>query len=115
MTRQALEIWRTVLGEAHPDYALSLNNLAGLCAATARHDEAMLLMEQAATIDDRMKCRHLLTLQSGIYPSQVSGNVTPTLPLFMRKREGGHNKRACQGSSHVTTFASLRSRISCSE
>ena len=28
--RQALEIWKKALGEGHPDYAKSLNNLAGL-------------------------------------------------------------------------------------
>ena len=28
--RQALEVRRKALGEAHPDYADSLNNLAGL-------------------------------------------------------------------------------------
>ena len=52
--RQALEIRRTALGEDHPDYAASLNNLAGLYAATGRASEAMPLMEQAAAIDDRM-------------------------------------------------------------
>ncbi len=52
--RQALEIIRTALGEDHPDYATSLNNLAMLYAATGRASEAMPLMEQAAAIDDRM-------------------------------------------------------------
>ncbi len=30
LCRQALEITRTALGESHPDYAASLNNLAAL-------------------------------------------------------------------------------------
>ena len=49
--------WRSTaapLGENHPDYATSLNNLAGLYAATGRASEALPLMEQAAAIDDRM-------------------------------------------------------------
>ena len=37
---QAMEIRRTALGERHPDYATSLNNLAGLYDATGRHAEA---------------------------------------------------------------------------
>jgi CHAT domain-containing protein len=52
--RQALEIHGAVLGEDHPTYAASLNNLAGLCAATGRASEAESLMKQAAAIDDQM-------------------------------------------------------------
>jgi hypothetical protein len=38
--QQAMEIRRTALGERHPDYAASLNNLAGLYRAMGRHAEA---------------------------------------------------------------------------
>jgi hypothetical protein len=31
LLRQALELRKAVLGEKHPDYAASLNNLAALC------------------------------------------------------------------------------------
>ena len=41
-------------GENHPDFANSLNNLAGLYIATDRETEALPLMEQAASIDDLM-------------------------------------------------------------
>ena len=37
---QAMEIRRTALGERHPDYATSLNNLAELYRAMGRHAEA---------------------------------------------------------------------------
>jgi len=52
--RQALEIYHTALGENHPACARSLKNLAELYAAMGRASEALLLMEQAASIDDRM-------------------------------------------------------------
>ena len=35
-----MEIRRTALGERHPDYAASLNNLAVLYRAMGRHAEA---------------------------------------------------------------------------
>ncbi len=38
--RQALEIRRTALGEDHPDYATSLNNLAALYQAMGDHAAA---------------------------------------------------------------------------
>jgi CHAT domain-containing protein len=52
--RQAIEIRKNALGEDHPDYATSLNNLAVLYAATNRPDEALGLMKEAFKIDDRM-------------------------------------------------------------
>jgi tetratricopeptide (TPR) repeat protein len=48
--RQASEIWRAALGEHHPDYALSLNNLAGLYRATGRYAEAEPLFREAVTV-----------------------------------------------------------------
>jgi Tetratricopeptide repeat len=38
---------RTSLGEDHPDYAASLDNLAGLYEATGRHAEAESLLKQS--------------------------------------------------------------------
>ena len=38
--RQALEIRKKVLGEEHPDYATSLNNLAELYCAMGAYDRA---------------------------------------------------------------------------
>ena len=48
--KQAMEIRRTALGERHPDYATSLNNLALLYDAMGRHTEAEPLYKQAMEI-----------------------------------------------------------------
>ena len=48
--QQAMEIHRTALGERHPDYATSLNNLAELYRAMGRHAEAEPLYQQAMEI-----------------------------------------------------------------
>ncbi len=48
--RQALEICRTALGEDHPDYATSLNNLAELYRAMGDHAAALPLYRQALEI-----------------------------------------------------------------
>ena len=48
--QQAMEIRRTALGERHPDYATSLNNLAVLYDAMGRHAEAEPLYRQAMEI-----------------------------------------------------------------
>ncbi len=48
--RQALEIRRAALGEGHPDYATSLNNLAGLYHAMGDHAAAVPLYRQAIEI-----------------------------------------------------------------
>ncbi len=38
--KQSTEIIRTALGEDHPDFATSLNNLAGLYDSMGRYEEA---------------------------------------------------------------------------
>jgi hypothetical protein len=38
--KQAMKLYRTALGEGHPDYANTLNNLALLYDAMGRHAEA---------------------------------------------------------------------------
>jgi len=48
--KQAMKIYRTVLGERHPDYATSLNNLAALYHAMGRHADAEPLFKQAMEI-----------------------------------------------------------------
>jgi tetratricopeptide (TPR) repeat protein len=48
---QAREIVRVALGEQHPDYATSLNDLAGLYAAMGRHAEAEPLYLKAMAIN----------------------------------------------------------------
>ena len=48
--KQAMEIRRTALGERHPSYATSLNNLAVLYRAMVRHADAEPLYKQAMEI-----------------------------------------------------------------
>ena len=48
--RQALEIKKKALGEGHPDYATSLNNLAALYHAMGDYDRAEPLYRQALEI-----------------------------------------------------------------
>jgi tetratricopeptide (TPR) repeat protein len=45
-----LEVYRQVLGEQHPDFATSLNNLAALYSATGRSEQAEPLYQQALEI-----------------------------------------------------------------
>ncbi len=45
-----MEIRRTALGERHPDYADSLNNLASLYHAMGRHADAEPLYKEAMEI-----------------------------------------------------------------
>lgn len=54
LLKQSMLIRRNALGEDHPDFAVSLNNLAWLYIATDLETEALPLMEQAASIDDLM-------------------------------------------------------------
>jgi tetratricopeptide (TPR) repeat protein len=48
--RQAMAIRRQCLGEQHPDFATSLNNLAALYRSTGRYEEAEPLFRQAMEI-----------------------------------------------------------------
>ena len=48
--RQALEIWKKALGEDHPDYAPSLNNLAALYQAMGDYARAEPLFREALEI-----------------------------------------------------------------
>ena len=50
--REALAITGTALGKAHPDYAIRLNNLAGLLATTGRTAEAEPLFREALAITE---------------------------------------------------------------
>jgi CHAT domain-containing protein/tetratricopeptide (TPR) repeat protein len=54
LLHQSLEILRKELGEHHPKCAESLGNLAFLYVPTGRGDEALVLLQKAATIDDRI-------------------------------------------------------------
>ncbi|MEO1387981.1 MAG: tetratricopeptide repeat protein, partial [Cyanobacteria bacterium J06634_6] len=47
---QALDLWRKLLGEDHPNIAASLNNLAGLYSSQGRYEQAEPLYIQAIAI-----------------------------------------------------------------
>jgi CHAT domain-containing protein/tetratricopeptide (TPR) repeat protein len=51
--RQALALWETALGRAHPDVALGLNDLASLLQLQGRYAEAEPLFRQALEIDEQ--------------------------------------------------------------
>ncbi len=51
--RQALEIRKRALGENHPDYAASLNNLAALYEEMGDYAKAEPLYREALAIDKR--------------------------------------------------------------
>ena len=53
LLKQAMEIRRTALGERHPDYATSLNNLAVLYDSMGRQAEAEELRKKAMAIHRR--------------------------------------------------------------
>ena len=48
--KRAMEVTRTALGEVHPDYASSMNNLGELYYAMGRHAEAEPLFKQVMEI-----------------------------------------------------------------
>jgi CHAT domain-containing protein len=50
LARQALEVRRAALGEAHPDFATSLSSLAVLCQAMGDHAAALPLARQALEV-----------------------------------------------------------------
>lgn len=64
LLRQTLRLERTAMGQEHPDFAVSLHLLAGLCATTGREAEAVTLLEQLAALDDAL-LPSLLALHSG--------------------------------------------------
>ncbi len=47
MYQQALELWKRLLGDEHPDVATSLNNLAELYRSRGRYAEAEPLYKKA--------------------------------------------------------------------
>lgn len=53
MYQQALELSKRLLGDNHPDVAISLNNLAALYRYRGRYRKAKPLFEQALKICER--------------------------------------------------------------
>ncbi len=61
LAQQALEIRKNILGEEHPDYATSLNNLAGLYKSTGDYAQAEPLYRQALAIGKRFSAKSTRT------------------------------------------------------
>ena len=57
--QQALEVYRKLLGNEHPDVATSLDNLAGLYSLQGRYEEAEPLYRQALDMRKRLGDEHL--------------------------------------------------------
>jgi len=105
---QALVIKRSHFGEAHPDTAASLNNLAGLYLAQGRYEEAEPLFQQALEIcraqlgeahpDTASNLNNLATL----YDSQ--GRYGEAEPLYLQSLQ---LRRSQLGEAHPYTAISL--------
>jgi tetratricopeptide (TPR) repeat protein len=110
--KRAMEIQRTALGERHPDYAQSLNNLAGLYEAMGRHADAGPLYKQA--IEIRLTAlgeRHPTYADSlnglaELY--RAMGRHADAEPLY---RQAASIVRSAFGASHPTYLAVLTNYI----
>jgi CHAT domain-containing protein len=96
LREQACDLRRKLLGENHPDYADSLNNLSGLYLAMGEYAKALPLLQQELTIwqdfldktftvmSDRQRLDALDKLKSSLhaYLSVASGTETPAGRLY---------------------------------
>ena len=84
---------RAALGEGHPDYADSLNNLAILSVATDRERDALALMQEAAAIDDRM-IGQIFSIgseqQRAAFLATLQGKTNPFLSLVLNHLDQSH-------------------------
>jgi hypothetical protein len=87
LIRRAMEVWRTALGEDHPNFGTGLRNFVWFYAATGRAREAMPSMEQATAIDDRM-IGQVFAIGSGrqriVYLNTILGNLPGFLSLVLQ-------------------------------
>ncbi len=88
---QALEIRRKVLGEEHPDYALSLNNLTIDYAKIGNYTEAIRLGTQASEILKKFLGEehpdYALSLDNLAYLNNTIGNYTEAIRLGTQASE----------------------------
>ncbi len=108
--KQALAIRKTVLGENHPDTAISLNNLAVLYYSQGDYTRALPLYEQALKIDQTVSGENhpetatSLNNLAELYRSQ--GDDARALPLF---EQALAIKQTVLGANHSSTATSLNS------
>jgi tetratricopeptide (TPR) repeat protein len=105
---RAIMINREALGEGHPDYAASLNNLAGLYRATGRNAEAEPLFLRAMEINrEALGERHpayAASLNNLAELYRATGRHGEAEPLFLRAME---INREALGERHPAYAASL--------
>ena len=86
LLRQALEIIRKALGEEHPDYAQSLNNLAMLYRMLGNYAAAEPLLRQASEIRRKALGEkhpdYATSLNNLAVPYQDMGNCAAAEPLY---------------------------------
>ena len=103
-----MEIRRAALGERHPDYAASLNNLAALYRATGRHAEAEPLylqaMELRRTALGERHPDYAASLNNLAVLYRAMGRHAEAEPLF---RQAMEIRRTALGERHPDYAASL--------
>jgi tetratricopeptide (TPR) repeat protein len=88
---EALKIREQVLGKQHPDYAESLNNLAGLCYYQGDYEQAKPLLEQALAIREQVLGKqhpdYAESLNGLAVLCHSTGQYERALPLYQRALE----------------------------
>ncbi len=109
--RHALEIRRQTLGEAHPDYAQVLNNLAGLFQTIGRFREAEPLFKQALEIERMARPGPYvaLSLNNLAQLYKTMGRYEEAEPLF---KQAIDIKRLTLGEGHPSYATSLNNLAS---
>jgi tetratricopeptide (TPR) repeat protein len=108
LATQVLEIRRTLLGEAHPDTATSLNNLAKLHEAQGNYDRAEPLLQQSLAIyrqvfgESHPSTATSLNNLGALYHTQ--GDYAKAAPLL---QQGLEIRRTVLGEMHPNTAMSL--------
>jgi tetratricopeptide (TPR) repeat protein len=119
---QALAIWRSHLGNDHPDTATSLNNLAALYESQGRYSEAELFYLQALEImrsqlgNDHPDTATSLNNLAGLY--RLQGRYSEAEPLFlqaleiMRSQLGNDHPSAATNLNNLAGLYRLQGRYS---
>jgi CHAT domain-containing protein/tetratricopeptide (TPR) repeat protein len=108
LLRQALEVARAALGESHPDFAVSLDSLAGLYRDMGEHAAALPLLRQALEVRRAALGEHhpafaaSLNNLAGLY--RYLREYTVALPLY---RQALEVFRVALGEAHPHFAAGL--------